>query len=64
MDPQIHETTDDARSGETPHIVRYVLAFSLVLAILALSAVWITGAFNSPDVTEAETLQTQNEAMR
>tara|TARA_B110001454_G_scaffold213235_2_gene231090 strand:- start:730 stop:924 length:195 start_codon:yes stop_codon:yes gene_type:complete len=64
MDPQIHETTDHARSGETPHIVRYVLAFSLVLAILALSAIWITGAFNSPDVTEAETLNTQTEAMR
>ncbi|MBP6031033.1 MAG: hypothetical protein KA533_06350 [Sphingobium sp.] len=64
MDPQIHETTDDARSGETPRIVRYVLAFSLALAILALSAIWITGAFNSPEVTEADTLNTQTEAMR
>jgi len=64
MDPQIHENTDDARSGETPHIVRYVLAFSLALAILALSAVWITGAFNSPEVTEADTLNTQTEAAR
>ncbi|RXR29030.1 hypothetical protein [Sphingobium fluviale] len=64
MDPQIHETTDHARAGETPHIVRYVLAFSLALAILTLSAIWITGAFNSPDVTEAETLKTHNEAMR
>ena len=64
MDPQIHETTDHARGGETPHIVRYVLAFSLALAILTLSAIWITGASNSSDVTEAETLETQTEAMR
>lgn len=46
MDPQIYETTDHARAGETPHIVRYVLAFSLAFAILAMSAIWITGALN------------------
>lgn len=40
--------TDEARAGSTPSIVRYVLAIGLVLAILALSAVWITGALSSP----------------
>ena len=43
---EIHITTEEARAGTTPHIVRYVLAISLALAILALSAVWITGALS------------------
>ena len=41
---EVHVTTAEARGGSTPHIVRYVLMFSLVLAILALSAIWIIGA--------------------
>jgi len=41
---EIHVTTEEASGGTTPHIVRYVLATSLLLAILALSAIWITGA--------------------
>ncbi|HEY6871077.1 MAG TPA: hypothetical protein VI199_15085 [Novosphingobium sp.] len=40
--------TDEARAGSTPSVVRYVLAIGLVLAILALSAVWISGALTSP----------------
>lgn len=34
----------EASGGESPHIVRYVLLFSLLLAVAGLSAVWITGA--------------------
>lgn len=45
---EVHVQTDEARGGSTPHIVRYVLAISLVLVILALSAVWMTGAMNAP----------------
>jgi hypothetical protein len=45
---EVHVSTEEARGGNTPHIVRYVLAISLVLAILALSAVWMTGASNAP----------------
>lgn len=41
---EIHIATDEARGGSTPQIVRYVLVISLVLAILALSLIWITGA--------------------
>ncbi|HMP56269.1 MAG TPA: hypothetical protein PKD92_06835 [Novosphingobium sp.] len=41
---EIHLTTDEARAGATPHIVRYVLLFSLILAIIALTLVWTTGA--------------------
>jgi cytochrome c biogenesis protein CcdA len=41
---EVHVKTNEARGGATPHIVRYVLGFSLILAILALSAIWIIGA--------------------
>ena len=52
MEPEIHKSTDDARAGSTPHIVRYVLAISLFLAIAALTIIWITGALNhSADVS-------------
>ena len=44
---EVHITTDEARSGDTPHIVRYVLMISLLLVIVALSAVWMLGAFNA-----------------
>lgn len=45
MEQQHHIETDDARSGVTRHNVRYVLAISLALAIIILSAIWMTGAF-------------------
>lgn len=41
---EIHISTGEASGGSTPHIVRYVLAISLVLAIAALSAIWMIGA--------------------
>jgi hypothetical protein len=45
---EVHVTTDEARGGDTPHIVRYVLMISLALVIVALSAIWMTGAMNAP----------------
>ena len=45
---EVHINTEDARGGSTPNIVRYVLLISLLLAIVALSAIWMTGAFNAP----------------
>lgn len=45
---EVHVTTDEARGADTPHIVRYVLLISIVLVILALSAVWMTGASQAP----------------
>ncbi|WP_170304708.1 hypothetical protein [Croceicoccus estronivorus] len=44
---EVHVDTDKARGGSTPHIVRWVLAISLFLAIALLSATWITGALAS-----------------
>ena len=45
---EVHVTTEEARGASTPHIMRYVLAISLALVIAALSAIWMTGAFNAP----------------
>ena len=41
---EVHLSTTEARAGSTPHIVRYVLAVSLFLAIATMSLIWITGA--------------------
>ena len=43
---EVHVDVDEARAGATLHVMRYVLAISLLLAICALSAVWITGAIS------------------
>ena len=45
---EIHLETEEARSGEMSNVVRYVLVITLVLAIAALSIIWITGAATSP----------------
>jgi hypothetical protein len=44
---EVHIETNEARGGSTPHIVRYVLIISLLLAIAAMSFIWITGAANT-----------------
>jgi hypothetical protein len=41
---EIHLTEREASGGEQPHIVRWVLGISLLLAIGLLSAIWIIGA--------------------
>jgi hypothetical protein len=51
---EVHITTEEARGGVTNHGVRYVLAIGLLLAIVALSAIWITGAFEQPRYPEPE----------
>lgn len=43
---EIHVETEEARGGSTPHIVRWVLAISTLLAIALLSIIWITGAIS------------------
>ena len=44
---EVHIETDEARGASTPHIVRYVLIISLLLAVGALSLIWMIGAANS-----------------
>ena len=45
---EVHLEAEEARSGEVSNVVRYVLLIALVLAIVALSVVWITGAATTP----------------
>ena len=40
----IHIEDDDARAASTPGIMRYILGFSLLFAIIAMSMVWIVPA--------------------
>ncbi|MBX3564236.1 MAG: hypothetical protein KF730_06615 [Sphingomonas sp.] len=35
----IHVSTEDARSGETPHVTRYVLGFGLLLVLVAFALI-------------------------
>lgn len=44
---EVHISTNEARSGSTPSIVRYVLLISLLLAIAALTIIWVTGAVST-----------------
>ena len=46
-DDEVHISTNEARGGSTPHIVRYVLFISLFLAIAAMTIIWVTGALSS-----------------
>lgn len=51
---EVELTETEASGGTQPHIVRYVLAISLALAIIILSLVWMSGAFDfSGDNPEA-----------
>ncbi len=44
---EIQIETDEARGGSTPHIVRYVLFFSLSLAIIAMTIAWVSAALTA-----------------
>jgi hypothetical protein len=44
MEQEVHKNTDDARAGSTPHIVRYVLTISLVLALVAMVLLLLWGS--------------------
>ena len=45
-DKEVHIEKDDARGGSSPGIVRYVLIFSTLLAIIAMGLVWIIPALS------------------
>lgn len=42
---ETHITTDEVRGGESTGIQRYVLLIGLILAIGALSLIWMSGAW-------------------
>ena len=39
---EVELTTDEARAGTTPHMTRYILAFSLVLVIAIFAVLVLT----------------------
>jgi hypothetical protein len=41
---ELHVTEEEASGGTQPHIVRYILGISLLLATALLSLVWIIGS--------------------
>ena len=41
---EVHVSEIEASAGTQPHIVRYVLGISLLLAVGLLSLVWIVGS--------------------
>ena len=41
---EVHLNEMEASAAEKPHIVRYVLGFSLLLVVIAMSAIWILGS--------------------
>ncbi|MEE4201883.1 hypothetical protein [Erythrobacter sp.] len=43
-DNEVHIEDDDARAASTPGILRWILGISLVLAVVAMSLVWIIPA--------------------
>jgi hypothetical protein len=60
----IHIEDDDARAGETTGVLRWILGISLLLAIIAMSAVWIIPALMEGDVESAATAPERVEEMR
>lgn len=45
---ETHITTNEVRGGEGLNVVRWVLLISLILAIGALTVIWVTGALTTP----------------
>lgn len=55
---ETHVSTEEARSGASTHVTRYVLPISLALAILVMVLV-ISGGFWKTDQTGADNVQTR-----
>ncbi len=51
---EVHVDAPEARAGSTNNTVRYVLLISIVLAILAMTIIWVTGALNSDQGNNAQ----------
>ena len=52
---EVHIDGEEASGGSKEGVVRYVLIIGLVLAIGALSIIWMTGALTQGDVEEEAT---------
>lgn len=43
---EVHLDTEEARAGATPGVMRYVLGISLLLAVVAMTLVWVIPALS------------------
>lgn len=59
---EIHIDDNEASAGETSGHMRWVLGISTLIAIIALSIVWISGALTQGDAEEEATLSGTIEA--
>lgn len=57
---EVDLTTDEARGGSTPHIVRYVLLISLFLAAAAMTIAWVSGALTADGSSEDSVVSNQS----
>lgn len=56
---EIHIEDDDASAGEKTGHMRWILAISLLAAVVILSAIWMFGAFTQGDTEEEITMREQ-----
>lgn len=56
---EIDVTEQEASGGEKSNVLRYMLAASLLLAIAALSIIWITGSLTSDASNDSPRSETQ-----
>lgn len=42
---EVHLSEEEATGASKPHIVRYVLGVSLLLAVVLMSAIWIIASY-------------------
>lgn len=61
MEQERHIDAQDARSGATHHNVRYVLAISLALLVLAFIAVYFWGGGSTGEETQTISTATPTE---
>lgn len=54
---EIHINTEDVRGGRTMKVMRFVLAISILLAIVALALVWAATRTSVPDINQAAPTQ-------
>ena len=59
---RVHIEDDDARGAETTGVMRYVLGISLLLAAVAMTIAWVSGALSQGDVESEMTVTGTNEA--
>ncbi|BDI61856.1 hypothetical protein [Qipengyuania nanhaisediminis] len=60
---EVHIEDEEARGAESSGVMRYVLGISVLLAIIAMSVAWMTGALTQGEVESAATVTGTEEAV-